>query len=269
MPNIKLSDLVGHSTGLDKPAPTVDNMTKVLNVFQNPSTLNRDVFKNTNFSDWRQSVLQVRDYYKSNIGQNIDPNLKLEIQTQMRRDQEIAARQQYLDTVAKVKDRVASERQGLLNDIKAKKFPLYSAKQKTESGGFTTVSRLPDMAARAAGASELLVASQTPLKYISGALLENYAAAGRTDLVSALVERSMMNQGELQGKQFQEIYQFGLEYYERLGVQPDRQLYKQVRGIEKHLLPHVSSTMDFDNMRVVMAETAYQSELNNDNLLEM
>jgi hypothetical protein len=268
--NVNLRDLMGHTDTLKNPEPTIDNMSRILNAIQSPTTLNREVFKGTNFSDWRQSVIRVRDHYQSTVGQNVDSNLKLEIQSQMRRDQELAARQSYLDVLSTVSEKIASERRSLLTEIKAKKFPLYSARAKTiNSMGIVTIHPSPDMQARTAGASELLIASQTPLKYITGILLENFAAAGRIDLVSALIERAMLNQGELQGRQYQDIYNVGLEHYDQLGVQPDRQLYKQVRGIERHLLPTVSTSMDWDSMRVMTAGQAYQEELRNDNLLEL
>lgn len=269
MSNIKMADFIGQSTA-HRQSPATTSYEKVLRVFADPKTFNRQILKESTFADWRQSVLQVRDSLRSNIGQGINPDLKLELQAAQRKEQEIVVKQSYLDIMSKMKDNFAKEGQSLLTDIKGKKFPMYSARQKTvDPLGITNTSKLPDMTARLVGAQELALAQNVPLKYIDGSMLKNFADTGRYDLVSGLIERAALNQKELQGKNYQEIYEFGLEYYDKLGIQEDRTLYRTVRSTEKNLIVPVSTTMDWDSMRIVMAEGTVMADIANDNLLEV
>ena len=270
-PNVKLADLVGHKPSFYNPAlTTAESIGKLLDVFQNPAKLNKDVFKATTFGDWRQTVVRFRDDCKSQINQGLEElkaTHRQEVIDAMRRDREGSAKQQYIDKLGKVREKMVVEQQGILTTVKEKKFPLQHARVKTEAGCFVSVGRLPDMNARAAAATELAIAASTPLKYINAQLLENYASAGRTDLVSALIERSALNTGEV--KDFPDVYAFAQEFYQTIKVAEDRQLYKQIGGIEKYLIAPVSQTMDFDGMRIIVSENIYQHELNTDNLLEM
>lgn len=230
-----------------------------------PQSINRKLLSETTMYDWMGAVDAFKSELKGTIKQR-NPNTTygryLNKEEKQQQDFEIAeynrtkeaAEQTFSNKVSVVKATVAAERQVLLTEIKAKKYPAYSSK---------------DSSQRVVGAAEMQIAANTPLKYINSTLLQNYAAAGRTDLVSALIEKAAMNSGELQGKNYSEVYQFAQSYYDSIGVNEDRTLYRQLKAVENHIMTPALNGANCDSMKLILAEGNAVSEINTDNLLEI
>lgn len=267
MTNITMVDfLKAHPSGGINQSVENPGFTKVLKAFDNPTTLNKSTFAESTFSDWAGSVLRIKDYYQSEVPA-LDPKseYKLEVQTAAIQAAKVAANQKYADTVGRMKERVAQEKQALRTSIVEKKYPLYSARQKSQLGNITTVSNLPDMQARAIGAQEMTMAASIPLKHISRRLLENYAAQGRIDLTSALIERAALNMNELKLENYQEVYSYAHEFYDKIGITEDRQVLKKIEAIEKFVIEPAATS---NEGKIAYSEPAFAAEIAKDNLLE-
>ncbi len=125
------------------------------------------------------------------------------------------------------------------------------------------------------GATELNLAANTPLKYITPQLLENYWLAGRIDLVSALVERFALNRMEFKVDETIKLQEFGLKYYESIGVQSSRQILRYLNAFLEVIRLQKSGAQLFGNsatmtmaMQMSTVQQNFEKSVGWDNLLE-
>ena len=254
---------------------TQNPVDKVIDLINNPQNINPEAVGQTDFTAWADGIDAYRNAYKKEINRiprMVNPDLKEEVRQKAIQQESANLRQGFEQRMINVRQKFESQEQSLLNDIKSKKFPAYTAKAKTYDDTGTgrtiiTVHDHPDVEMRLVGAAELQQAAQTPVKNINVQMLESYLASGRIDLVSALCERAAMNMPHLNSTERVEVENFIKAYYNHIGVSQPRQVLRQIQALKHHVLISTSQ-FDYDTVKVHLAHQRYNEAMTSENYLE-
>ena len=261
-----------------RPDPT--NVALLIEHFGNAKStpLDSTTIHQLSFADWTTALSSFRKQLTAQIGANINPDLKAEVQEKLKADQTVLAQEAFDSGITNVEEQMSNFRADLIRDIKSRKFPFFNANTKSaESSGnihWTTVSKIPDYPARAIGSSELAIASSTPLRNISPAMLENFFQAGRIDLCSALVEKFALNRGEYKGNDASDLQSWAMSFYRSIGVQDSRETLRYLNAFLEVISQFKSSVTRGGNdamqygLRVAMMQADFQKQVGYDSLLE-
>jgi len=254
---------------------TQNPVDKVIDLINNPQNINPEAVGQTDFTAWADGIDAYRNAYKKEINRiprMVNPDLKEEVRQKAIQQESANLRQGFEQRMINVRQKFESQEQSLLNDIKSKKFPAYTAKAKTYDDTGTgrtiiTVHDRPDVEMKLVGAAELQQAAQTPVKNINVQMLQSYLSAGRTDLVSALCERAAQNMVHLRPEDRVQVEDFIKRYYDHIGISDKRKALRKIQALRANVI-NSTGHFNYDTVRVHLAHRRYLEALNFENFLE-
>ena len=195
--------------------------------------LQLNVISQLNLGNWLDAFTQLKSQLKGSVGVNINTDLKQELIDKQLTSEKQIAQATYETSINKIENELQSYKQDLIRQIKVLKYPAYHGMVKEYFLNTVTTTVTPDNTSKAIGATEMLQASQIPLKYINSELLRTFWQSTRIDLVSALLERYALNQKEFSIDMSMKLQEFGVEFYEGIGVQSLRQTLQYLNAFLK------------------------------------